>query len=320
MLRFSELLASMVRAPNNATSDADLVVALQAISTLSVCIPQALHLRAIHASLTHPRHLVRAAAAASVSRLFADIETTDALARSATGSRESELLAAALLDHGLLLLLMKSARDESEANAAMTAVRSSLDDYAQEYLISAQSMLALQKARDCRSLLNAGVDAAARRAQSTAALLAWSHTRSAHSCPVPPNPSPVLFPCVSQREDRALDAVDACLEWHVAYHDCNVHAQATLQLSHNQAAMACQSAETAARRCDHSHYGYCDWDGASAPPFSVIKSARTSTGSVMYHAHDLYFRISLEMYGEWAASGERSGLHVAFSSARVNGG
>ena len=298
----AELLASMVRAPNNATSDADLVVALQATSTLSVYMPQSVHLSALHVALAHPRHPLRAAAAAAVSRLLSDIETTDALAGRAADPRLPGLLAAALLDHGILLLLMKSARRESEASAAMTALRSSLDEYAQEYLIAAQSMLALQNARDCSSLLKAGVDAAERRARSTAALLAWAHTRSAHSCPAPPNASTVLFPCVSQRVDLASGAADACLEWHIAYLDCNSHAQSTLQLSPDQASTACQLAEAAARRCDYSHYGYCDWDGTSAPRFSVIKSARSSSGSIMYHAHDLYFRVSLELYGEWAHS------------------
>jgi hypothetical protein len=91
-------------------------------------------------------------------------------------------------------------------------------------------MLAQQRARDCRSLLKAGIHAALHRNVSTAALLAWAHTRSAHwateSCPAPSSPSPALFPCIFQRHQQAASSwSDPCLEHYISYLQCNTQAQ-----------------------------------------------------------------------------------------------
>jgi FkbM family methyltransferase len=304
----AELLVGMVQRTHSATTDDDLVSTLQAVSALSVCLPQGVIMPALHAALTHLSPAVRAAAASFVSRLLTDTQTTVALSGHAsdgqTAFRLNQFLAGELAEWGILTLLVKSARDDPLSLAAITALKPFFDDFTKDYFTASQAILAQQQARDCRSLLKSGSDAAARRNESTAALLAWAHTRSARwateLCPALPEPSSVMFPCSMHRDVQAASIVDPCLENHVAFLRCNAQAQATARLTPADAALSCQFVESAARRCDYAHNGLCGWDGASAPPFSAIRKARTWAGPTLYHAHDLYFRVALELYGEWA--------------------
>ena len=302
----------MTHSSHSAATDDDLVAALQAITTLSVCLPERVILPALHVGLTHRSRTVRAAAAHSVSCLLTGIQTTLELSGSSGDDQRARglyaQLANELMESGILLLLVKSVRDVPNCKAVVTYLQPFFDDYTKEYLIASHTFLAQQQLRNCLSLLKAGARAAAHRNESTAGLLAWAHTRSAQwaasVCP-PPNPSlgnwtSVMFPCAFEEKKQSPRSADPCLENHIAYLQCNTHAQSVTRLSPGDASASCQSQESAARRCDYAHDGFCGWDGASSPPFSVIKSARTRSGPILYHAHDLYFRVALELYGEWA--------------------
>jgi FkbM family methyltransferase len=304
-------LVIMAHSSHSAATDDDLVAALQAVTTLSVCLPERVIVPALHVGMTHRSRTVRAAAADSVTRLFTGIQATLDLSGSAGDDQRAHglyaQLANELMELGVLLLLVKSVRDVPNSKAVVSTLQPFFDDYTKQYLIASLSFLAQQQLHDCRALLKAGAHAAARRNESTAALLAWSHTQSAKwatsVCPAlsPSLVTSVLFPCAFEGSKQLPGSADPCLENHIAYLQCNTHAQSVTRLSPGDASASCQSQESSARRCDYAHDGLCGWDGASSPPFSVIKRARTRSGPILYHAHDLYFRVALELYGEWAA-------------------
>lgn len=240
-----------------------------------------------------------------MSRLLADALVTASLHNNHHLTHAlCEQLVTELLDGGVLLLLIKSARHVPTSNAVLTKLQIYFDDYTTEYIIAAQSMLVLQQVRNCRSLLDAGMRATARQNVSTAALLAWAHTRSSHwaaaSCSALPEAPSILFPCASHSVHPPPPSEDPCLERYITYYQCIAQAQSIMRLSADDASTKCQHTEAAARRCDYAHDGYCGWDGGSSLPLPVIRRARTLMGPVLYHAYDLYFRISLELYGEWA--------------------
>lgn len=279
----------MIHTAHNASSDADSVAALQAVSALSIYLPEGIVMPALHSGLSHPGRSVREAAASSILRLLTDIKaiTKDQHFHILYGQLVSDLL-----DNGVLLLLLKSSREGPISKAVIATLQPFFDEYAKEYLLAAQTLLVHQNAQCCRSLLKAGTAASASRNTSTASLMAWAHTRSAHwataSCPLPSNLSVILFPCALRNAERVAASADPCLESYIDFFHCNAHAQGTMLVSPQQASTMCHSKAISARRCDYAHDGLCTWDGISSPLFSVVKTARTWAGSMLCVTHVLF--------------------------------
>jgi hypothetical protein len=126
-------LTAWIHPEHNQSTDVDAVgfAAMQAVSTLSVCVPDGMIMPVLHASLSHSGHSVRAAAASSVLCMSNDIKS---LIKGHHLHEMHDQPVGNLLKSGVLLLLLKCTRNEPVSNAVITALQPFFDDVTKEYL------------------------------------------------------------------------------------------------------------------------------------------------------------------------------------------